>query len=76
MDGRRVYLTATQERLLLRLLEAPRQVVRWEALVAVVDNGRFDPPENAQVYWHLHHLRRKIGANHLLTVRGRGVLLR
>lgn len=71
-----MYLTATQERLLSRLLHDHDRLVSWAALAAVIDGEGWNPPQPQQVYWHIHHLRKRIGAKHLLTVRGRGVLLR
>ena len=67
-------LTPTEERIVRALLQAPHHHLTWDQLYRAVYGMRI--VEQAQLYWHLHHLRRKLGAARFVTLPLRGVVLR
>lgn len=71
VDGRTVELTAREFSLLEIFLRHPRQVLSQEQLLSQVWGYDFDPGSNVvQVY--IRYLRRKLGEEQIVTVRGMG----
>jgi two-component system response regulator QseB len=74
LDGRRLSL-ARREFLLLRLLlENAGQVVTRDRLETAL-YGWLDPVASNALEVHIHHLRRKLGADRIRTMRGVGYML-
>lgn len=71
-DGRTVYLTPTEFQILSILLQNSGQTVTRGALLQNIwdDNGTFI--DNNTLTVHISRLREKIGAAHIVTVRGIG----
>ncbi|NCD19134.1 MAG: response regulator transcription factor [Actinobacteria bacterium] len=72
--GRRVELSAREFALLETFLTHPEQVLSREQLLSRVWGYDFDPGSNV-VDVYVRYLRRKIGAERLVTVRGMGYRL-
>lgn len=73
--GVRVDLSARQFELLQVLMRHAGEVLSREQIEAEMPAGSGDRASNV-VEVHIHHLRRRIGAQSLATIRGRGYLLR
>ncbi len=73
-SGRSVELSAREFALLETFLRHPEQVLSREQLLSRVWGYDFDPGSNV-VDVYVRYLRRKIGADRLLTVRGMGYRL-
>ena len=74
VDGRPVELTSREFAMLKVFLKHPGQVLSREQILAHAWGYDFDPASNvADVY--VRTLRRKIGADRLVTVRGAGYKL-
>lgn len=71
VDGRSVDLTAREFTLLELFLRHPGQVLSREQILAHVWGYDFDPGSNI-VDVYVRALRRKLGAEHISTVRGMG----
>lgn len=74
VDGRTVELSAREFALLETFLTHPEQVLSREQLLSRVWGYDFDPGSNV-VDVYVRYLRRKIGADRLVTVRGIGYRL-
>lgn len=74
VDGRSVDLTAREFALSEAFLRAPDQVLTREQLLSRVWGYDFDPGSNV-VEVYMRYLRRKVGAEHFITVRGVGYRL-
>ena len=74
VGGRSVELSAREFALLETFLAHPEQVLAREQLLSRVWGYDFDPGSNV-VDVYVRYLRRKIGADRLLTVRGMGYRL-
>ena len=74
VDGRTVELSAREFALLETFLTHPEQVLSREQLLSRVWGYDFDPGSNV-VDVYVRYLRRKIGADRLVTVRGMGYRL-
>jgi DNA-binding response OmpR family regulator len=74
-DGHTVELSAREFALLELLLRHPDQVLSREQLLARVWGYDFDPGSNV-VEVYVGYLRRKLGSDHIETVRGMGYRLR
>lgn len=72
--GETVALTPTEFRLLLQLARQAGRVTSREALLAAVWSGAADGSYEALDY-HMHGLRKKVGAERIVTVRGVGFRL-
>ncbi len=75
VDGRTVELTAREYALLELFLRHADQVLSREQLLSHVWGYDFDPGSNV-VEVYVGYLRRKLGPDHLDTVRGMGYRLR
>ena len=74
VEGREVDLSAREFALLETFLTHPGQVLSREQLLSRVWGYDFDPGSNV-VDVYVRYLRRKIGAEHVVTVRGMGYRL-
>lgn len=74
VDGRVVELTAREFALAEAFLRSPGEVLTRERLLADVWGIDFDPGSNV-VEVYMRYLRRKLGENRLVTVRGMGYRL-
>lgn len=75
VDGRTIELSAREFALLEFFLRHPDQVLSREQLLSHVWGYDFDPASNViEVY--VGYLRRKLGSEHIATVRGMGYRLR
>jgi DNA-binding response OmpR family regulator len=72
LDGRPVPLTAREFDLLAFLVAHPRQVFTRAQLIEQVWSSSHGWQSEATVTEHIHRLRHKVGAEHLVTVRGVG----
>lgn len=72
LDGRPVELTAREFDLLAFLVAHPRQVFTRAQLIEQVWSSSHGWQSEATVTEHIHRLRHKLGAEHLVTVRGVG----
>jgi two-component system phosphate regulon response regulator PhoB len=72
LHGRPVPLTAREFDLLAFLVAHPRQVFTRAQLIEQVWSSSHGWQSEATVTEHIHRLRHKIGAEHLVTVRGVG----
>ncbi|HEY7793119.1 MAG TPA: response regulator transcription factor [Gaiellaceae bacterium] len=75
VDGRLVELSAREFALAELLLRHPGQVLSREQILSHVWGFHFDPGSNV-VDVYIRHLRRKLGAERIETVRGMGYRLR
>jgi two-component system response regulator QseB len=74
LDGAPLNLTPLEYKLLLALATAAGRVVRREELIRAVWSSR-DRGSDASLDFHLHALRRKLGAGRISTRRGIGYVL-
>ncbi|MFD1506511.1 response regulator transcription factor [Georgenia yuyongxinii] len=74
VDGKEVELSAREFALLETFMSHPGQVLSREQLLSRVWGYDFDPGSNV-VDVYVRYLRKKIGAEHLATVRGMGYRL-
>ncbi|RPF27485.1 response regulator transcription factor [Georgenia muralis] len=74
VEGREIDLSAREFALLETFLTHPGQVLSREQLLSRVWGYDFDPGSNV-VDVYVRYLRRKIGAEHVVTVRGMGYRL-
>jgi len=73
-DGSHVSLTATEYSLLEVLMRAKGEVLTRQSLEDLL-KGRFDQHGGNPLEVHVHHLRRKLGAEVITTIRGVGYTL-
>lgn len=71
VDGREVELSAREFALAEQFLRSPGRVLSREQLLSRVWGMDFDPGSNV-VDVYVRYLRGKLGANHIVTVRGAG----
>jgi DNA-binding response OmpR family regulator len=75
VDGRPVELTAREYTLLHVLLTHPEQVLTRDQLLSHAWGHEFEPGSNV-VDVYVGYLRRKLGHEHIVTIRGMGYALR
>ena len=71
VDGREVELSAREFALAEQFLRSPGRVLSREQLLSRVWGLDFDPGSNV-VDVYVRYLRGKLGAHHIITVRGAG----